>query len=696
MALLKCKMCGGDLALIPGNTIAECEHCGTMQTLPRVNDERLTSFYERANDLRMSHEFDKAVEIYEKIIEENPTDADAYWSMVLCSYGIDYVEETKGAPRKPTINRAQLVSVFEDANYRSAIKHADEAQKKLYEAEAAEIDRILQRYLEISRREPPYDVFICYKETAADGSRTMDSVRAHEIYRELNAEGFKVFFAPVTLENKLGEDYEPYIFSAIHSAKVMIVIGTKPEYFNAVWVKNEWSRFLTLAKTDSKKNLIPVYGGMDPYDMPEAFRFKQSQNMEKLGFMLDLVRGIEKLVGKNNAPKEVKVAAPAPAAPTGNVDTLLQRVAIFLESQEWSNANIYCEKVLDIAPTNGKAYLYKLLAEAKVSSEGALKHYSAPLDHLKAYKNAVRYADEETTSRLMSYNTAIKERLAREEAERQEAERIRRENARREEEYRQKKRNLSQALDNASSVVASQVQEKSRLEGLLATSRSRLAGLQSYKRKLLIISLIVLANSVLLWSFISSDNDIFGLFYVIELVLAVILAHNRDKSKGGAFFMALISAGLITGVSALKGLVEAAKASAKGLHAEQAALLSSIQQIENEINVSRHSLSELNGKMTELESHTPEKIVSASSVTAPVAAPANVVTKGEFDVILKSAGASKLNVIQIVRRATGLGLKEAKDIVDSTPRTLIESISRGSAEQLVAELREAGADAEMR
>lgn len=83
MAILKCKMCGGVLAITPDATVAECEYCGSMQTLPQVRDDRLTSFYERANDLRMSHEFDKAVEIYEKIIEENPTDADAYWSMVL-------------------------------------------------------------------------------------------------------------------------------------------------------------------------------------------------------------------------------------------------------------------------------------------------------------------------------------------------------------------------------------------------------------------------------------------------------------------------------------------------------------------------------------------------------------------------------------------------------------------------------------
>ena len=83
----------------------------------------------------------------------------------------------------------------------------------------------------------------------------------------------------------------------------MVVIGTNPDHMNAVWVKNEWSRFLTLAKEDSSKTLIPVFSNMDPYEMPEAFRFKQSQDMGKLGFMLDLVRGIEKTGGQERSRK---------------------------------------------------------------------------------------------------------------------------------------------------------------------------------------------------------------------------------------------------------------------------------------------------------------------------------------------------------------------------------------------------------
>ena len=98
--------------------------------------------------------------------------------------------------------------------------------------------------------------------------------------------------------------------------------------------------------------------------------------------------------------------------------------------------------------------------------------------------------------------------------------------------------------------------------------------------------------------------------------------------------------------------------------------------------------------------HTLEEVFgvsAAAAAAAPVAVAAvEVEEKTEFDVILKEAGASKLNVIKVVRAATGLGLKDAKDLVDSCPKTLKEGISKEDAEKLVAELKEAGAEAELK
>ena len=99
--------------------------------------------------------------------------------------------------------------------------------------------------------------------------------------------------------------------------------------------------------------------------------------------------------------------------------------------------------------------------------------------------------------------------------------------------------------------------------------------------------------------------------------------------------------------------------------------------------------------------HTLEDVFGVSAAAAAVAAPAAggaaaVEEKTEFDVILKSAGASKLNVIKVVRAATGLGLKEAKELVDNAPKALKEGISKEDAEKLAAELKEAGAEVEVK
>ena len=99
--------------------------------------------------------------------------------------------------------------------------------------------------------------------------------------------------------------------------------------------------------------------------------------------------------------------------------------------------------------------------------------------------------------------------------------------------------------------------------------------------------------------------------------------------------------------------------------------------------------------------HTLEEVFGVSAAAAAVAGPATaaaaeVEEKTEFDVILKDVGASKLNVIKVIRAATGLGLKEAKDIADNCPKTLKEAISKEDAEKLAAELKEAGATAEIK
>ncbi len=201
---------------------------------------------------------------------------------------------------------------------------------------------------------------------------------AQDLYYELK-EDFKVFFARITLEDKLGSAYEPYIFAALNSAKVMVVLGTRSEFFNAAWVKNEWSRYLSLIKGGAKKTLIPAYKDMDPYDLPEEFSHLQAQDMSKLGFMQDIIRGIKKIT-KADEEKETVVKETVIAGSDKNVSPLLRRVFLFLEDGDWQNADEYCERVLDIEPENALGYLGKLMAEQRVRKQEDLNHCEKPFD----------------------------------------------------------------------------------------------------------------------------------------------------------------------------------------------------------------------------------------------------------------------------------------------------------------------------
>ena len=377
-------------------SVAVCQYCGTRQTLPRLDSERVAGLYERAELLRRGNDFDKAAAVYEQIVSLAPNDAEAYWSLVLCRYGIEYVEDPASHKRVPTINRVQFGSILEDADYLSALRNADDEQESVYIAEAKAIEAIQKGYLAISEREKPFDVFICYKETDDNGRRTMDSVLANDLYHQLTQEGFKVFFSRITLEDKLGTEYEPYIFAALNSAKVMVVLGTRPEYFSAVWVRNEWSRFLALIKNGEQKVLIPAYRDMSPYDLPEEFSHLQALDMSRLGFMQDLIRGIKKILGTEN----VAGAANAATSP------LLRRAFLFLEDRDWRSAAEYSEKILDQEPENARAYLCKLMAELQVSKPEDLRKHRAALQKNSAYRRAVQYADAALKAELESYAAA--------------------------------------------------------------------------------------------------------------------------------------------------------------------------------------------------------------------------------------------------------------------------------------------------
>ena len=297
--ILKCKMCGGDIEVNEDMSVGTCIYCGSTMTLPRIDSDKKARLFNMANQYRLNNEFDKAYEAYKNIVSEDEQEAEAYWGMILSEYGVEYVEDPKTKRRIPTCHRTLAKPVKSSVNYERAYEYADAERRMMYSDEADVINDLQKKILAVSSSIEPYDVFICYKETDDDTKeRTQDSVIAQDIYNELEKQGLKTFFARISLESILGKDYEPHIYAALHSAKVMLVVTTSASHCKAVWVKNEWSRYLGFMEEDASKTLIPVYKDMSPYELPDELAKYQAQDMSKIGAIQDLAAGVKKLCGR--------------------------------------------------------------------------------------------------------------------------------------------------------------------------------------------------------------------------------------------------------------------------------------------------------------------------------------------------------------------------------------------------------------
>lgn len=444
MAILKCKMCGGDIVVNDEKTFGTCEYCGSTMTLPKVSDDQRAARFNRGNHFRRQGDFDKALAVYESIVREDDTDAEAHWCCALCRFGIEYVEDPNTYEFLPTCHRASFDSFTEDVDYLAALENSDGITKRQYQKDAAKIAEVQRGILATSQNEEPYDVFICYKETDDQTKeRTRDSLDAQDIYYQLTQEGYRVFFSRITLEDKVGAEYEPYIFAALNSAKVMIAIGSKPEYFNAVWVKNEWSRFLAMMRKDRSKLLLPCYKGMDPYDLPEQLGVLQSYDMAKIGFMQDLIRGVKKVLTKDEKKQTEVVQQTVVQQSGGNVDTLLERINLFLEDEEWESAEEYCQKALDIDPKNAEAYLGLTMVKGKSRNKESFS--SAYIDGRissddKNLRRAKQFGDEKLSAWLNEIDKQRKEKEKRRaERKRQQEEKRKAEEEKRKAEEEQKR-----------------------------------------------------------------------------------------------------------------------------------------------------------------------------------------------------------------------------------------------------------------
>lgn len=371
------------LELVEGKSLCGCKFCGTIQSVPLLDSAEKAELCARAETLRREYRYDKAIALYEELIRLAPTDADLYWALTLCRYGAELSPDGS-----VSLNRIQAHSVLSDEDYKLALKFANEETREFMERRAEQIDRVRREGVELSGG-AEYDIYLCAREVDQNGRRVMDSVIAARLYSRLTAEGFRVFSPQKTLEDKSGGEWEPYIFAALTSARVMIVVGTSAESFEDVWVRNAWSRFSEL----SGKTIIPVLSDMPPSELPEELSKLQALDMSRLGAESDLISAIKAVTG------EMTVAVRNVRGDIEN-DPLIRRAELFLEDGDFERAEDICAQLLSKSPNNAGAYVIRLLAEYKLANENALDDMTENFTVSENYRLAMRYGSEPLRARL--------------------------------------------------------------------------------------------------------------------------------------------------------------------------------------------------------------------------------------------------------------------------------------------------------
>lgn len=391
METIKCGSCGGSVLVPPGAHVGICSNCGGEVPVPDLSPA-LTAQYSRANDLLSQSEFTDAQHAFEQILDASPTDAAACWGRALSEYGIEYVHDPHTDELLPTFHRLSAHRFSEYVYAKQAVQYAaDPETRDFYTTQCGLIDTIQQRGLEISGREEPYDIFLCYKRSEADETRTPDSRLAADLYKELTKAGYKVFFAEESLH--AGEEYEPRIMAALHTARAMVAIATKVEFYNAVWVKNEWGRYLELIDQEMKaggsvnggRMLIPLFQHMAHGELPPSLR--NMPNYVEMDQVVNPKREILQLLARHfgtaqgaagtsqadSLRRQVQRKAQRDSAPMQvSPENYCTRGQISLGTGNFEGARVMFKKALDMDEGFAPAHFGLALCDLKVRGEEEL------------------------------------------------------------------------------------------------------------------------------------------------------------------------------------------------------------------------------------------------------------------------------------------------------------------------------------
>ena len=375
MGALKCKMCGSNLEIEDSITVCKCEKCGTSQTVPDIEDDKELKLFERAGRLRFNCDFDKAAGIYNTITDSYPEEAEGYWGLILCKYGIEYVDDASGK-KVPVCHRISYDSVMDDEDFELVMENSDSESRAIFREEAKIIEENRKEYIQIAESEQPYDIYISYRAKDDNGDKTAVSEIAEHLYNKLTSAGYRVFLSEAALKEKKRSDCEPYIYSALNSANVMLALGTSYDDYNDVWVKNEWNRYLEIAEKNKNKCLIPCYKDVDEYDIPKEFaglKVCQLGNDDTFNNIMAEIANVVKPESVNQpAPQtepaeeieleEIEIIEPV------DINKLLDEGFAAIADKNWKEANKLFFQVLDEEPDNSKAYWGQLLVQQECTN----------------------------------------------------------------------------------------------------------------------------------------------------------------------------------------------------------------------------------------------------------------------------------------------------------------------------------------
>lgn len=378
MGALKCKMCGSNLEIEDSITVCKCEKCGTSQTVPDIEDDKELKLFERAGRLRFNCDFDKAAGIYNTITDSYPEEAEGYWGLVLCKYGIEYADNASGK-KVPVCHRISYDSVMDDEDFELVMENSDSESRAIFREEAKIIEENRKKYIQIAESEQPYDIYISYRAKDDNGDKTAVSEIAGHLYNKLTSAGYRVFLSEAALKGKKRSECEPYIYSALNSANVMLALGTSYDDYNDVWVKNEWNRYLEIAEKNKNKCLIPCYKDVDEYDIPKEFaglKVCQLGNDDTFNNIMAEIANVVKPESVNQPAPEPEKAEPAEEIELEeieiiepvNINKLLDEGFSAISDKNWKKANKLFFQILDEEPDNSKAYWGQLLVQQECTN----------------------------------------------------------------------------------------------------------------------------------------------------------------------------------------------------------------------------------------------------------------------------------------------------------------------------------------